>query len=282
MVCLDELKRLVRVARINDDGVLSPDERQRAHAYLRERANPIVGTANRSLVDVRVMNRKPVEGYVKVEHQADAGSVVFNLDVSTNGHCEHAKKIIVRGITPNSRDDVCFAVNYHRYGVRGENSSVGYQAEGSGAGYLAAISDKERGAILVNLSVAGALAGDAPDVRTLFTAKELAAHPLVKQLARKQGFDPKTMRVELVETSFHSDFVDKSRGPRAAHAGFHTLLLRLELSEPGSHKAPRQVQLSALVRGNVLDRLSKLDIDELEEGVFNPSGFLFPASCERG
>jgi hypothetical protein len=285
IVGLDELERLARVARLDTDGKLTPDERKRIDAYLKERNTPIVGTPNSSAVNVRSSVKKPVDGYVSVDHKVEGKDLVLNLDISADkadkdGRTEYAKRIVLKGVTPNDREDTRGGVSVQRYGSRGENASVGYATQGGGAGYIVGIADKTKGALLVNLSAAGAIAGDAPDMRTLFSPADLAKNAAVKALAKKQGLDPKKLEVEVLETSFHSDFVDTSRGPRAGHAGLHTLLLSLELKEAGSRKKPRQVEMSTLVEGNVTKALARLSLNDLEPGVQSHWGFIFPPSVE--
>ncbi len=278
VVHLDELQRLARVAAVDDDGVLSRAEAQRVSAYVRDRRAPIVGSANSSAVTARAVKRAPVTGYIAIDHRAEGKDLVFTLDISKHpGTGEYAKRIVLEGVAPNERDDAT-AVSVERYGTRGENASAGYARGGAGAGYIVGIADKDKGAILVNLSAAGALAGDAPDARTLFTPAALARHPAVQTYARKHGLDPRAVHVEVLEVSFHSDFVDRSRGPRASHAGLHTLLLSLELTQEGSRKEPRRVEMSALVEGNVTEPLAKLDVEHLEPGAKIVAGFVYPSA----
>lgn len=281
VVGLEELERLARVARIDTDRKLTPEERERIDAYLKDRGSPIIGVPNSSLVDARSTTRKPVDGYLTVASEVVGKDLVLTFDITAYKGAvvdgEYAKRILLKGVRPNERED-CAAIRMQRYGSKGENASVGTERAGSGAGYIVGIADKDRGALLVNLSAAGAIAGDAPDLRTLFTPAELAKNPQVKALAKKQGLDPKKLEVEVLQVSLHSDFLDGSRGHGAPHTTLHTLWLALELREEGSRKKPRQVDMTTYVEGNVTKPLRKLKLDDLEPGMRAHAGYIYPPS----
>lgn len=284
VVSKEALERLARVADIDTDGKLSPAERKRIDAYLKDRTPVVADAAGGNALALRAgAARKPVEAYIEVEHSVKGKDLVFELDIGvfkagSGDRDEYARQFVVKGLTPNTREDFS-AVEVHRYGTDGADASVGYANGGVGAGYLAGVADKAKGAVLVNLSAAGAIAKDPPEVRTLFTPAQLAKDPAVKQLAKKEGLDPKKIAVGVLEVSFHSDFV-KEGTERAGNPKLHTLMLTLELTEPGSRKKPRTVELSALVEGTPVKALGKLDVQALEPGVQRSWGFIFPPSVE--
>jgi hypothetical protein len=269
---LDALTRLARVAELNADGVLSRQERKRVDSYLQDLRTPIVATPNASSVDVRCKPVKPVEAYVVIEHGVSENGLALDLEISGRrgvpGHV--AKRIVLKDITP-ATDESAEAVRVERYGTRGQNASIGYERNGVGAGYIVGIADKKHGVVLANVSVAGALAGDAPDVHTMLSPAALAHHPAVLELARKQGLAPLKLQVAVLEASFHSDFTESS---------LHTLALELALTEAGSRKAPRRVQMSALLEGDVREPLSRLKLHPLAAGVRVRAGFVYPSNVK--
>jgi hypothetical protein len=315
-VGLDELQRLSQVAGLDSDGKLSPAERQRIGEYLEGRKSPVVARLGHSAVDVRSGVRRPVDGYLGLETRRRGDDLALLLDVSIwpsrerpdVEHSVHAREYVFPGIQPNEGEHSS-GVRMQRYGEGGHNASVGYEAQGSGAGYIVGIAAKLQGAVLANVSAAGALAKDEPDVRVLFTPAQLARHADVQALARKEGLDPAKLQVEVREVALHSDFVTteveddgaraKDRNRRAVEAppatekvpeaNLHTLTLDLVLRERDSRKKPREVSMSAYVKGNVTKPLEKLKIGsydadgrfalgKLEAGVWNTWGFVYPPS----
>ncbi|MBI2378749.1 MAG: hypothetical protein HYV07_32440 [Deltaproteobacteria bacterium] len=281
-----EIDRLARVANLDMDQKLSPAERQRIEAYLEDRSKPIVADAKgSSALDVRAGTRKPVDAYIAIEHRTEGKNLVFTYDVgvykagSTSDRDEHAKQIVLKGLTPNTRDGTD-GIRVHRYASNGADASVGYESQGSGAGYLVGIADKNKGVVLANFSAAGAIKGDAPEVRSLFSPPALAKNAAVKALAKKEGLDPKRLSVEVLEVSFHSDFQKVRGAKQEPHPTLHTLLLTLELKETGSRKKPREVSMTALVHGNPAKALGKLKLDQLEAGVQKHWGFIYPPSVK--
>jgi hypothetical protein len=286
IVGLAELSRLVRVAGVDNDGTLSQEERQRIDAYLADRKNVVVGTANSSAVDVRAPVRTPVEGYIQVSHAVGPEGLTFDVDISlgfgAEPRQEHARRVLLPGLSPKERES-SWAVTVQRYGVEGENASTGYQNQGLGAGYIVGVADPKLGAVLVNLSVASVLAKDKPDARTLFSPGELARREEVKAFAQKKGLDPAKLEVEVLEVSFHSDFKveQDDGGDRVADTETHTLALTLELREAGSRKLARTAEFSALVEGNLTKPLRKLEVGAFEAGIGQSMGFTYPPSFLR-
>jgi hypothetical protein len=309
-VGFSELRRLSLVAGLNSDGKLSPEERQRIGRYLEGRKAPVEARIGSSVVDIRSAVRAPVEGWLSIETSQRGNDLAFMFDASISpdprlGSTHHAHEIIFPGMHANERPHST-GVRMQRYGEEGHNASVGGEAQGVGAGYIVGIAARQQGAVLANLSAAGVLAKDEPDVRVLFTPAQLARHPDVQALARKEGLDPAKLQVEVMEVALHSDFVSTEKGPnrnrRAAEGPMvtrrvpdnkmHTLSLDLVLRERDSRKQPREVSMSAYVKGNVTRPLEKLKIGsydadgrfqlgKLEAGVWSTFGFVYPPSFKK-
>lgn len=279
VVSQKQLERMATGAGLDKDGVLSPAERKRIDGYLKDRQPIVVGTGG-SAVSARAAV-KPAEGYIEVEHKLRGTDLVVEFDIglyqggSSSVRDEHSREIVLQGFTPNGDN----AIDFHRYGKDGADASVGYATGGSGAGYLMGIADAKKGAVLVNLSAAGAVAKQAPEVRALFSPRDLADDPRIKALARKEGLDPKKLKVDVTSVSFHSDF-QKVGGGGGGHPTMHTLLLSIELREEGSRKKPREAELTALVQGNPAKSLAKLDVADLEVGAQHSWGFVYPPSIK--
>lgn len=278
VVSQKQLERVARGAGLDKDGVLSRAERERVDGYLKDRKPIVVGAGGGTALSARAA-AKPAEGYIEVEHRMRGSDVVVDFDIGLyqgsggGARDEHSREIVLQGFSPNGDN----AIDFHRYAADGADASVGYATGGTGAGYLMGIADAKKGAVLVNLSAAGAVANQAPEVRTLFSPADLRDDPRIKALARKEGLDPKKLKVDVTSVSFHSDFQKVGGG---GHPTMHTLLLSVELREEGSRKKPREADLTVLVNGNPAKSLAKLELGDVEVGVQSSWGFVYPPSVQ--
>jgi hypothetical protein len=274
VVGLTALKNLALGATLDTDGKLTAAERARIDSYLKDRRPVVVDLGGSSAVSVRSTRRKPVGEYVKIMATVKGGDVVFELMIDPVGK-SIPRQVALKGFSLNNTDDLLGAVSYERYGEGGHNASVGSQAAGYGAGYMVGIADPKRGAVLVNISNAGALAKDPPDVRPLFTPDELAKLPAVKQAAKKAGLDPKALELSVTKVGFHSDFVVDNQ----PSADLHTMTIHLQAQSP--RKSAKELVISAYVEGNPTKALSKMKIGEFEAGANFHFGFVYPASFDE-
>jgi hypothetical protein len=273
VVQLPALELLARGAKLNTDGKLSAAESARIDSYMKDRQPVVAEVGPSSAVALRSTRRKAVEEYVQLEPTVKGGDVVFELDIDPVGQAK-SRQIALKGFSFKSTDDLLGAVTCQRYDAGGHNASVGYEHSGHGAGYMVGIADAKRGAVLVNISNAGALAKDLPDVLPLFTPAELAKLPAVKEAAKKAGLDPKALELSVLRVGFHSDFLVDN----APSADLHTLVIHLDAKSP--RKSAKELVISAFVEGNPTKALSKLKIDDFEAGATYHAGFVYPASFD--
>lgn len=274
VVELPALEQLARGAELVADGKLTAAESARIDRYLTARQPVVadVGAASSQLA-VRSSRRKPVEDYVTLEPTVKGGDVVFQVELDPAGKLQ-SRQVALKGFSFKNTDELLGAVSCQRYGAEGRNASVGYERQGFGAGYMVGIADPKRGAVLVNISNAGALAKDLPDVRPLFTPAELAKLPAVKEAAKQAGLDPKALELSVIAVGFHSDFLVDNQ----PSGDLHTLTIHLEAKSP--RKAKQELVISAYVEGNPTKALSKMKIDDFEAGASYHAGYVYPASFD--
>jgi hypothetical protein len=165
------------------------------------------------------------------------------------------------------------AVDIEVYSAHGQtgmpNSSGGGHKNAVGAGFIAAVADKAKGVVFVDVSAVDFLGGQAPAQRVLFSREDLAASPVVKAAAKKAGLDGGKLTVDVKDIWLSSGFEDKK---------VNTLAFEVQVTDKNGKS--RKLELSTYVEGDWSKSLSKLKTAELEVGIARSWGWLYPPSAK--